>query len=251
MSETMNMEYWFSPQAWKEETCLQHKSLCSVYLTKKTVFLLPSVVLSLPWCLKLSSEFCSYKGCLSKLKPHFEWKFLKWPLKLLAVAKLHPVSGHIWEVPYPSLEKSSHCFFCGLRKESCWDSFFLYSCSINMAWTRLVSQEAWVEEKHVMNDSGSSTSFCKSENYLSFAWFSRNQKDRIIKQAKILSRVQNSFSRLVRTMFGESSGFLQKACSSSLQGLMAAPAGEPSSLISLYRVYIIIWPLGAKYGKSE
>jgi len=43
-------------------------------------------------------------------------------------------------------------------------------------------------------------------------------------------------------MFGGSSGFLQKACSNSLQGLMAAPAGEPSSLISLYHVYIIILP---------
>lgn len=146
-----------------------------MYFTKNTLILLPSVVLALPSCLKLSSEFCSYKGCLSKLKLHLEWKFLKWPLKLLAVAKLHPTSGHVWEGPYPSPEKSSYCFFCGFRKESCWVSFFLYSCSINMALTRLVSQEAWVEEKRVMNASGSSTSFCKSENYISFIWFSQSQ----------------------------------------------------------------------------
>ena len=61
-------------------------------------------------------------------------------LKLLAVTKLHPISRHIWEGPYPSPEKSGYCFFCGLRKESCWVSFFLYSCSINMALTSLVSQ---------------------------------------------------------------------------------------------------------------
>lgn len=48
-------------------------------------------------------------------------------------------------------------------------------------------------------------------------------------------------------MFGGSSGFLWKACSKFLQGLMAAPAENPV-LISLYHAYIIL-PLGAKYDR--
>lgn len=43
---------------------------------KKLVILLPKVVLWLPLCSRLSWEFCSYKGCLMKLKPHFKRKFL-------------------------------------------------------------------------------------------------------------------------------------------------------------------------------
>lgn len=132
MSMTMNMEYWVSLQAWKEETWLEHKSPRSVYLTKKIDIPLPSVVLSSPLCSQLSWVFCSYKGCLRKLTPHFGRKSLKWPLKPLAAPKLHPTSEHIGDWPCPSPKRPSYyCFFCGLREESSWISFFLYSCSIS------------------------------------------------------------------------------------------------------------------------
>lgn len=169
------MEYWFSLQARKEETWPGHKTLCSVYFTKKIDTLLPGVVLSLPLCSKLSWVFDSYKGCLSKLKPHFERKSLKWPFKPLTAPKLHPASEHVRDWPYPSPKKASYCFFCGLRRDHSWISFFLYSCSINIAWPRPISREAWVEEKHITKASNSTTSYCNCENYLRFAWFCQGQ----------------------------------------------------------------------------
>lgn len=201
----------------RERKKLDQNTDLSVLCTspRKWIILPPGVALPLPLCSKLSWVFYSYKGCLSKPKPHFKRKSLKWPLKPFATPKLHPASEHIGDWAYPSPKKPCYCCFCGLKRDHRWVSFFLHLCSINIAWPRPISEEAWVPERDIMKASNRTTSFRKSWELSQFClvlpgpkfrpcfvlspcWTGR---DRTTKQVKILSRAQNSFSKLEKLCF--------------------------------------------------